>query len=514
MALLEAIFIKGSGPDTEQVRLAVHDGYKRLLGPAMETEIRLTTRERADAEAIRIFSENLRQLLLAPPLGQKNVLAIDPGFRTGCKLVCLDRQGRLLHTDTVFPGQGEARDTQAREVLTECCRRFEAEAIAIGNGTGGRELEAFVRSLDLPEGISVVMVDESGASVYSASAVARDEFPDQNLTVRSAASIGRRLMDPLAELVKIDPKSIGVGQYQHDVDQAALKMGLDEVVMRSVNAVGVDVNTASKQILTYISGLGPQVAGNIVEHRNQNGPFACRRALKEVSRLGPKAYEQAAGFLRISGGEYPLDASAVHPESYPTVERMASDLGCAVSDLIQDEALRKQIDLDRYVSETIGLPTLNDILEELARPGRDPRDPFEAFQFSEDVQTLEDLKPGMSLPGVVTNITAFGAFVDIGVHNDGLVHISQLADRFVKDPTDVVKMHQRVTVRVLDVDLQRKRVSLSMRRAPDPERPESEQNPRASSSPGRKRPRKSAPKQEPATPDSALADALKRAGLR
>ncbi len=515
--LLEGIFITGSGPASEQVRLAVHDGYKRLLGPAMETEIRLDTRERADAEAIRIFSENLRQLLLAPPLGQKIVLAIDPGFRTGCKLVCLDRQGRLLHTDTVFPGQGEARDAQARKVLTECCTKFEAEAIAIGNGTGGRELETFIRGLDLPEGIPIVMVDESGASVYSASTVARDEFPDQDLTVRGAASIGRRLMDPLAELVKIDPKSIGVGQYQHDVDQAALKKGLDEIVMSSVNAVGVDVNTASKQILTYISGLGPQVAGNIVQHRDQNGPFASRKSLNAVPRLGPKAFEQAAGFLRVSDGVDPLDASAVHPESYSTVERMAVDLGCSVKDLMQDEALRKQIDLGRYISDTVGLPTLNDILEELARPGRDPRDPFEAVQFAEDVQTLEDLKPGMSLPGVVTNITAFGAFVDVGVHTDGLVHISQLADRFVKDPTDVVKMHQKVTVRVLEIDLRRKRISLSMRRAPDPERPSPEGKSEKPATPARKHPgkgaRKGPPKREAATPDSVLADALKRAGL-
>ena len=511
--LLEGIFVKGSGPASEQVRLAAHDGYKRLLGPAMETEIRLTTRQRADAEAIRIFSENLRQLLLSPPLGQKNVLAIDPGFRTGCKLVCLDRQGRLLHTDTVFPGQGKARDAEARKVLTECCSRFEAEAIAIGNGTGGRELEAFIRGLDLPEGIPIVMVAESGASVYSASAVAREEFPEQDLTVRGAVSIGRRLMDPLAELVKIDPKSIGVGQYQHDVDQAALKTGLDEVVMISVNAVGVDVNTASKQILTYISGLGPQVAGNIVEHRNQNGPFDSRKSLKEVSRLGPKAYEQAAGFLRIAGGDNTLDASAVHPESYTTVEQMAADVGCTVNDLMRDEALRKRINLNDYISDTVGLPTLNDIIEELARPGRDPRDPFEVFQFAENIQTLEDLKPGMSLPGVVTNITAFGAFVDIGVHTDGLVHVSQLADRFVKDPADVVKMHQKVTVRVLEIDLQRKRISLSMKKAPDPERPPTAARPERGSSPAPKRRKKSPPKPTASTPDSALADALKRAGL-
>ncbi len=460
---LDGLFVKGEGSASEQVRMAVHDSYKRLLSSSMETEIRLETKKRADEEAIRVFVENLRQLLLAPPLGQKNVLAIDPGFRTGCKVVCLDRQGKLLHTETIYPLQSEKGAADAGSKILEMSERFHIEAIAIGNGTAGRETETFIRSLDLPKNIQSVMVNESGASVYSASEVAREEFPDQDVTVRGAVSIGRRLMDPLAELVKIDPKSIGVGQYQHDVDQGALKSGLDDVVVSCVNRVGVEVNTASKQLLTYVSGLGPQLAKGVVEYRNEHGPFRSRDGLKKVPRLGPKAFEQAAGFLRIRDGENPLDRSAVHPESYPIVDAMAKDLGCSVLDLMQDEKLRKRIDLKEYVSEKVGLPTLNDILSELSKPGRDPREQFETFRFAEGVEKIEDVKPGMKLPGIVTNITAFGVFVDIGVHQDGLVHISELSNRFVKNPAEVVKVHQKVMVTVLDVDLARRRVSLSMK---------------------------------------------------
>jgi len=468
--ILDGLFVKGEGPASEQVRMAVHDSYKRLLSPSMETEIRMATKERADEEAIRVFVENLRQLLLAPPLGQKNVLAIDPGFRTGCKVVCLDRQGKLLHTETIYPLQSEKGAADARSKIVEMCERFRIEAIAVGNGTGGRDTETFIRSLDLSKNIQVMMVNESGASVYSASEVAREEFPDQDVTVRGAASIGRRLMDPLAELVKIDPKSIGVGQYQHDVDQGALKSSLDDVVVSCVNHVGVEVNTASKQLLTYVSGLGPQLAKGITEYRNEHGPFRSREELKKVPRLGPKAFEQAAGFLRIRDGENPLDRSAVHPESYPIVDAMARDLGCSVLDLMQDEKLRKRIDLGQYVSEKVGLPTLSDILSELSKPGRDPREQFETFRFAEGVEKIEDVKPGMKLPGIVTNITAFGVFVDVGVHQDGLVHISELSNRFVKNPSEVVKVHQRVTVTVLDVDLERRRISLSMKESqPQPE---------------------------------------------
>jgi uncharacterized protein len=467
--ILDGLFIKGKGSASEQVRVSVHDGYKRLLSPSMETEIRQATKKRADEEAIRVFVENLRQLLLAPPLGQKNILAIDPGFRTGCKVVCLDRQGKLLHTETIYPLQSEKGTADARSKILEMCERFHVEAIAVGNGTAGRETEAFLRSLDLSKNIQVVMVNESGASVYSASAVAREEFPDQDVTVRGAASIGRRLMDPLAELVKIDPKSIGVGQYQHDVDQGALKNNLDDVVVSCVNRVGVEVNTASKQLLTYVSGLGPQLAKGIVEHRNEHGPFQSRQGLKQVPRLGPRAFEQAAGFLRIRDGENPLDRSAVHPESYPIVDAMASDLGCSVLDLMADGKLREAINLKQYVSEKVGLPTLNDILSELSKPGRDPREQFETFRFAEGIERIEDVKPGMKLPGMVTNITAFGVFVDIGVHQDGLIHISELSNRFVKNPSEVVKVHQKVSVTVLDVDLERRRISLSMKsRQPQP----------------------------------------------
>ncbi len=474
VALLEDLVVKGDNPAAQQVKLAVHDCYKRLLSLSMETEIRVSTRERADAEAIRVFAENIRQLLLSPPLGQKNVLAIDPGFRTGCKVVCIDRQGKLLHTDVIYPHFSEKNTGEAGTKVIDLCKRYDIEAIAIGNGTAGRETEAFVRQLGLPAQVQIVMVNESGASIYSASEVAREEFPDQDLTVRGSVSIGRRLMDPLAELVKIDPKSIGVGQYQHDVDQPALKRSLDDVVASCVNFVGVEVNTASKQLLMYVSGLGPQLAGNVVEYRNQNGPFRSRDELRNVSKLGPKTFEQAAGFLRIRGGINPLDASAVHPESYHIGDVMAKDLDCAVPDLMRNDALRKKIDLNKYVTDTIGLPTLKDIMAELAKPGRDPREQFESFSFADGVEKIEDVVPGMKLPGVVTNITAFGAFIDIGVHQDGLAHISQLSDRYIKDPNMAVKVNQRVTATVLEVDVKRKRISLSLKKNPD--RPKQDQS--------------------------------------
>ncbi|MGV8081155.1 MAG: Tex family protein [Syntrophales bacterium] len=467
LATLLEMFVTGVGAASEQVRLAVEDGYRRLLCPAMETEIRLATKRRADAEAIRVFAENLRQLLLAPPLGQKRLLALDPGFRTGCKLVCLDAQGKLLHHDAIFPHLSERARGEAAERVRELAAKFQVEAVAVGNGTAGRETEAFLREIGLPEAVSVVMVNESGASVYSASKIAREEFPDEDVTVRGAVSIGRRLTDPLAELVKIDPKAIGVGQYQHDVDQAALKQGLDDTVMSCVNAVGVEVNTSSAALLTYVSGLGPSLAGRIVAWRDEHGPFSSREELKQVPRLGAKAFEQAAGFLRIRDGANPLDASAVHPERYGIVDRMASDLGCTLADLLANAEVRKRIDLSRYVTAEVGLPTLNDILAELARPGRDPREAFEAFRFAEGIEKIEDLQPGMKLPGIVTNLTAFGAFVDIGVHQDGLVHLSQLADRFVKTPGEVLKVRQAVEVTVLAVDLERRRISLSLKKKPD-----------------------------------------------
>ncbi len=484
IGLLIQRFITGKGEDARQVESAVRDSYKRLLSRSMETEIRLAAKERADAEAIRVFAENLRQLLLAPPLGAKRVMGVDPGFRTGCKIVCLDRQGKLLHHDTFYLHQPE----KAAVLIRRLCKEFEIEAIGVGNGTAGRETENFLRETGLPAGIQVIMVNESGASVYSASEVAREEFPDLDLTVRGAVSIGRRLMDPLAELVKIDPKSIGVGQYQHDVDQTALKDSLDDVVMSCVNAVGVDANRASIQLLTYVSGLGPQLARNIVQFRDENGPFHTREELKKVSRLGPKAFEQSAGFLRITDGENPLDASAVHPESYCIVHRMAGDLDCTISDLIQRAELRKRIVLADYVSDSAGLPTLKDILNELAKPGRDPREQFEVFAFDAGVQTLADLVPGMRLPGIVTNVTAFGAFVDVGVHQDGLIHISELADRFVKDPAEIVKVQQKVKVTVLNVDVDRKRISLSLRTAPG-------QRPSAPAKPSGKKPEPSSKKE-------------------
>lgn len=467
LTLLEPMFVTGKGPAAEQVRLAVQDSYKRLLGFAIEAEVRIEAKKRADTEAIRVFSENLRELLLAAALGRKNVLAIDPGFRTGCKVVCLDRQGKLLFHDVIYPTQSDHRIREAADAVKSLCAKFQIEAIAIGNGTAGRETETFVRKLGLPASIPIVMVNESGASIYSASDVAREEFPNEDVTVRGSVSIGRRLMDPLAELVKLDPKSIGVGQYQHDVDQTALKRSLDDVVMSCVNGVGVELNTASKELLSYVSGLGPALAANIVAFRNENGPFRSRAELLKVPRLGPKAFEQAAGFLRIRDGAHPLDGSAVHPESYGIVDAMAKDVNCSLQDLLRDASQRRKIQINKYVSESVGLPTLNDILTELAKPGRDPRQQFEAFAFQEGVEKMEDLKPGMKLPGIVTNVTAFGAFVDIGVHQDGLVHVSQLADRFIKDPAEVVKVHQKVTVTVMEVDLPRKRISLSMKAKPE-----------------------------------------------
>lgn len=456
-------FVAGKNPVSEQVELAVKDGYKRLLKPSMETEIRLATKRKADEEAIQVFADNLKQLLLASPFGEKSVLAIDPGFRTGCKVVCLNPQGKLTHHEAIFPNAPQKQVMKAGANITQLVNTHNIEAIAIGNGTASRETEAFVRGLSLPKSVQIVMVNESGASIYSASEVARQEFPDHDVTVRGAVSIGRRLMDPLAELVKLDPKSIGVGQYQHDVDQTALKKSLDDVVVSCVNAVGVDLNTASKELLTYVSGLGSSIAQNIVNYRNENGAFKKRNELKKVTRLGAKAFEQAAGFLRIRDGENPLDASAVHPESYAIVERMAADLNCSVKELMTTNDLKNKIKLNDYVTDQVGLPTLNDIMSELAKPGRDPREQFEAFQFAEGVEEMKDLKIGMTLPGIVTNITDFGAFVDIGVHQDGLVHLSQMADRFVKHPSEVVKVQQQVMVTVTDVDINRKRIALSMK---------------------------------------------------
>ena len=461
--LLDRRFVTGSGAASDQVREAVADSYRRLLSLSMETETRTSLKQRADKEAIRVFAENLRELMLASPLGAKRVLALDPGLRTGCKLVCLDPQGKLIHTDTVFPHTGERQREKAAESVVQACEKFGVEAIAIGNGTASRETEAFIRSLPLPGAPLVVMVNESGASVYSASEIARREFPDHDLTVRGSVSIGRRLMDPLAELVKIDPKSIGVGQYQHDVDQGELKKSLEDVVMSCVNSVGVEVNTASAELLSYVSGVGPTLAANVVAHRDANGPFGSRSELQKVPRLGPKAFEQAAGFLRIRDAANPLDASAVHPESYSVVDRMAGEMGCSVDDLMKNAALREGIDLKAYVTDTVGLPTLTDILGELARPGRDPREQFEAVQFADGIHKLEDVHPGMKLTGVVTNVTNFGAFVDIGVHQDGLAHVSQLADRFVKVASDVVKVGQKVSVTVLEVDPARRRISLTLK---------------------------------------------------
>lgn len=464
--LLEKQFVSGHNEASSQVELAVKDAYKRLMKPSMETEIRLLTKGKADAEAIKVFAENLRLLLLAAPLGQKNILAIDPGFRTGCKVVVLDRQGKLLHHSAIYPNAPQNHVMEAGAAIKHLCDVYEVEAVAIGNGTASRETESFVKGLGLPKSILILMVNESGASVYSASEVAREEFPTHDVTVRGAVSIGRRLMDPLAELVKIDAKSIGVGQYQHDVDQTLLKHGLDDVVMSCVNSVGVELNTASKELLAYVSGLGPQLAKGIVDFRNENGPFKDKRSLTKVARLGDKVFEQAAGFLRVRDAENLLDRSAVHPESYPIVEQMAKDLDCTLAELTKDHAVRSKIKLEQYITDTVGLPTLNDIVQELAKPGRDPRASFEVFQFDEGVNSPEDLRVGMQLPGVVTNVTNFGAFVDVGVHQDGLVHISHLSDRFVKDPAAVVQVQQKVKVTVIEVDIQRKRIAFSMKSDP------------------------------------------------
>ena len=464
--ILEELFVKTDAEDSTQVKLAVHDSYKRLLSRSMETEIRLATKERADREAIEVFSANLRELLLAPPLGSKRVMGIDPGYRTGCKIVCLDRQGTVEHHDTIYPHTSESRRREAAQKIKNYVTRFRIEAVAVGNGTAGRETETFINNLDFDRSVDVILVDESGASIYSASETARKEFPHLDLTVRGAISIGRRLMDPLSELVKIDPKSIGVGQYQHDVDPSGLKQSLDDIVVSCVNGVGVAVNRASVELLTYVSGLGPQLANNIVAYREQNGPFTSRTQLKKIPRLGPKAFEQAAGFLRIRDGQNPLDASAVHPESYHIVSAMTDDMGCTVAELMKNSKLREKTDINRYVTDKVGIPTLKDIFKELARPGRDPRQDFEHFAFAEDLEKISDLEPGMNLPGIVTNVTAFGAFVDIGVHQDGLVHISELSDKFVKNPADVVKVQQKVEVSVLSVDLERSRISLSMKKIP------------------------------------------------
>jgi protein Tex len=460
---LYMLFVKGNSRASEQVRLACDDCLKRLVGFAMEVEARGFYKKKADEEAIRVFADNLRELLLASPLGQKITLGIDPGFRTGCKVVLLDRQGKLLANEVIYPGKGRNDEIEAAEAILNMVRIHKVEAIAIGNGTASRETETFIKKLNLPSSIQVVVVSESGASIYSASEVAREEFPDLDLTVRGAVSIGRRLMDPLAELVKLDPKSIGVGQYQHDVDQAALKRSLDDVVISCVNKVGVELNTASRHLLAYVSGLNSRTAASLVSHRDASGPFKSRAELLKVAGLGPKAFEQAAGFLRIRGGAHPLDASSVHPERYELVDRMAADIGCTVVDLLKDPAKRAAIKLDSYVTAEVGLPTLKDIVAELAKPGRDPREQFEAFSFAEGVEKMEDLQPGLKLPGIVTNVTAFGAFVDIGVHQDGLVHVSQISDEFVKNPADFLKVGQRVQATVVEVDLPRKRIALSLK---------------------------------------------------
>ena len=462
-SILKRIFVKNDSESANQVHLACKDAYKRLLQPSMETEMRHWAKEKADKAAIDVFTENLRQLLLSPPLGEKNVLAIDPGFRSGCKIVCLDKQGNLLHNETIYPHPPQNETREAMHKITSLVDAYKVEAIAIGNGTAGRETEYLVKRIRFGNDIIAVMVNESGASVYSASAVAREEFPEYDVTVRGSVSIGRRLMDPLAELVKIDPKSIGVGQYQHDVNQGALQKSLEDTVMSCVNGVGVEVNTASKQLLTYVSGVGPVLAQNIINYRTEKGPFKSRKELKSVTRFGEKAFEQAAGFLRISNAENPLDRSAVHPESYHIVEKMAKKVVSSVEELMKNRELKEKLNLSEFVTDKTGLPTLKDIMDELAKPGRDPRKKFAVFEFDKDVKAIEDLQPGMVLPGIVTNITAFGAFVDIGVHQDGLVHVSQLADRFVRDPNEIVKLNQKVMVRVVDVDKQRSRIQLSMK---------------------------------------------------
>ncbi|MCX6230340.1 MAG: Tex family protein [Bacteroidetes bacterium] len=464
LEILNRIFVKADNDSAEQVEIAVKDSYKRLLSASMETELRNIAKEKADAEAIRVFAENLRQLLMASPLGQKTVLAIDPGFRTGCKVVCLDKQGKLLHNETIYPHPPQNDVKLAVSKIQSLVSAYKIEAIAIGNGTAGRETENLVRRIPFSKEIVAIMVNESGASVYSASAVAREEFPDYDVTVRGAVSIGRRLTDPLAELVKIDPKAIGVGQYQHDVNQNALQKSLEDVVISCVNNVGVEVNTASKQLLTYVSGVGSSLAKNIVDYREENGPFVSRAALKKVARFGDKAFEQAAGFLRIRDAKNPLDNSAVHPESYEIAKKMAASLNADIKDLIENKELREKIQPAAFVSGNFGLPTITDILKELEKPGRDPRTKFDYFEFDRNVNSMNDLIPGMILPGIVTNITAFGAFIDIGVHQDGLVHLSQMADRFIRDPNEVVKLNQKVEVKVLEVDKERKRIQLSMKK--------------------------------------------------
>ena len=461
--ILEKQYVRADNESGDQVYDALTDSYKRLLHPSMETEIRALAKEKADEYAINVFADNVRQLLMAAPLGEKTVLAIDPGFRTGCKVVCLDKQGKLLHNETIYPHPPQNEVKKAINKIHQLVNTYKIEAIAIGNGTAGRETENMIRRMRFEKDIIAVMVNESGASDYSASPVAREEFPEYDVTVRGAVSIGRRLMDPLAELVKIDPKSIGVGQYQHDVNQTALAKSLDDTVMSCVNSVGVQVNTASKELLKYVSGIGPALAKSIVEYRNKNGAFSSREELKNVPRLGGKAFEQAAGFLRIRNSANPLDQSAVHPESYHVVEKMAKSLGCTIEDLINNEELRKKIRLNDFVTEKTGLPTLKDIIEELAKPGRDPREKFGFFEFEKGIQSINDLKKGMMLPGIVTNITAFGAFVDIGIHQDGLVHISKMADRYISDPAEIVKLNQKVKVMVTDIDIIRKRIQLSMK---------------------------------------------------
>ncbi|MEM6317611.1 MAG: Tex family protein [Bacteroidota bacterium] len=460
---LERHFLQGYGAATEQVKMAMEDSYKRLLSPSIETEFRNKAKELADAEAIKVFAENLKQLLLAAPLGQRRILAIDPGFRTGCKVVCLDESGNLLHHTAIYPHPPQSDKIGAIHQVKDLVYQFGIQAIAIGNGTAGRETHAMVNSINFDQPVEVFMVNESGASIYSASAIAREEFPDKDVTVRGAVSIGRRLMDPLAELVKIDAKSIGVGQYQHDVHQGMLKESLDRVVESCVNSVGINLNTASKHLLTYVSGLGPTLAGNIVDFRKENGSFSNRKQLKKVARMGEKAFEQCAGFLRIRQGKNPLDNTAVHPESYSIVEQMAKDLGITVQQLVNDKELQKSLNLKQYVTDTIGLPTLRDIVKELEKPGLDPRGNAKAFEFAKSVKSIEDLSIGMILPGLVTNVTNFGAFVDIGVKQDGLIHISELANKFVKNPADVVKLQQQVQVKVVDIDVARKRIQLSMK---------------------------------------------------
>ncbi len=455
--------MRGDNACTRQVREAVNDAYKRLLKPAIETEFAALSKKEADEEAIRVFAANLSQLLLAPPLGQKRVMGIDPGFRTGCKVVCLDAQGTLLHNETIYPHPPRNESRQAGQKLRKLVEQYRIEAIAIGNGTAGRETESFVTAQRYDRELQVFAVSEDGASIYSASQAARDEFPTYDVTVRGAVSIGRRLMDPLAELVKIDPKSIGVGQYQHDVDQTLLKKSLDRTVESCVNRVGVNLNTAGRHLLTYVSGLGPALAQNIVDYRAANGPFSSRKELLNVPRMGAKAFEQCAGFLRIPSAKNPLDNSAVHPESYPVVEHMAGDLGCTVSELMKDKTLRARIDIRKYVSPAVGLSTLTDIMQELDKPGRDPREQIQVFEFANDVRTMDDLKEGMELPGIVTNITNFGCFVDIGIKEKGLVHLSQLADQYVTDPTQAVRLHQHVRVKVLNVDKERRRIGLTMK---------------------------------------------------